>query len=118
MTHNERVLELLRDGQPHSHHELYALGVIAHSRVSDLRRRGYAIQQWRDGELYLYRLSEGQDSPPVSRGGNPFHPTPLPNLPFAESASVEPAGSAPAPASGGGGQIPFWMDNENWSKKA
>lgn len=57
MTHNERVLRLLSDGKPHSHHEGYALGVILHSRVSELRRRGYAIRSWREGDLYLYQLT-------------------------------------------------------------
>lgn len=56
MTHNEKVLRLLSDGKPHTHHELYALHVIAHSRVSDLRAAGHVIEQWRDGDNYLYRL--------------------------------------------------------------
>jgi hypothetical protein len=56
MTHKQRVLQLLKDGRPHSHHELYGLGCVAHSRVSDLRRDGHTIEQWRDGDLYLYRL--------------------------------------------------------------
>ncbi len=56
MTHNERVLRLLSDGQPHTHHELYQLHVIAHSRVADLRKQGHNIVQWRDGDNYLYRL--------------------------------------------------------------
>ena len=51
MTHNARVLALLSDGKPHTHHELYALGVVAHSRVSDLRKRlrlqGRDIAHWR-----------------------------------------------------------------------
>lgn len=59
MTHNDRVLNLLSDGEWHSHHELYALHVIAHSRVSELRRRGYVIEIERDGDLYLYRLASG-----------------------------------------------------------
>lgn len=58
MTHNERVLQLLSDGKPHSHHELYALHVIAHSRVSELRKRGHRIDQWRDGDQYLYQLKD------------------------------------------------------------
>lgn len=56
MTHCERVFQVLADGQPHSHLELYALGTVAHSRISDLRRKGYLIEQWREGDLYLYRL--------------------------------------------------------------
>jgi hypothetical protein len=70
MTHCARVLALLSDGQPHSHSELYALHVIAHSRVSDLRRKGYRIDQWRDGDLYLYRLvslPEGESMLPAVR---------------------------------------------------
>lgn len=55
MTHNERVLNLLADGAWHTHHELYGLHVVAHSRVSDLRKRGHRIEMRRDGDLYLYR---------------------------------------------------------------
>lgn len=55
-THCQRILDLLSDGLPHSHLELYALGTVAHSRISDLRKRGYVIEQRRDGDLYLYRL--------------------------------------------------------------
>jgi hypothetical protein len=46
MTHAQRVLDLLSDGKPHQHHELYRLGVIAHSRVADLRKRGHNIVCW------------------------------------------------------------------------
>jgi hypothetical protein len=56
MTHKQRVLELLRDGKAHTHHELYALNVIAHSRIADLRRDGHTIECWRDGDDSMYRL--------------------------------------------------------------
>ena len=56
MTHNEKVLRLLSDRKPHTHHELYGLHVIGHSRVSDLRRQGHEIAQWRVGDDYLYQL--------------------------------------------------------------
>ena len=56
MTHCERVLDLLSDGKPHSAMELYRLGCIAHSRVSDLRKRGHVIECWRAGDDYLYQL--------------------------------------------------------------
>lgn len=56
MTHKQAVLRLLSDHKPHTHHELYALGCVAHSRVSDLRADGYRIEQWRDGDHYLYQL--------------------------------------------------------------
>ncbi len=52
----DRILALLRDGRPHSHHELYRLHCIAHSRVSELRRRGHVIETWRDGDTYWYRM--------------------------------------------------------------
>ncbi len=75
MTHNERVLALLSDGQPHTHHELYQLHVIAHSRVADLRKQGHNIVQWREGDNYVYRLlDQGHEdsgartqSPPATR---------------------------------------------------
>lgn len=56
MTHNAKVLQLLADGRPHSHHELYGLHVIAHSRVSDLRRMGHFIEQWKENGDYWYQL--------------------------------------------------------------
>ena len=81
MTHNERVLQLLADGRPHSHHELYALNVIAHSRVSDLRKRGHVIEMWREDDLYLYRLvqdcTEGADPP---REAEVPHLMPVPSV--------------------------------------
>jgi hypothetical protein len=68
VTHNAKVLALLSDGKPHTHHELYALGVIAHSRVSSLRAKGYEIACWRErgrGEtVSVYQLV---GSPPVPR---------------------------------------------------
>lgn len=56
MTHDERVLELLSDGEPHSHHELYQLYVIAHSRVASLRKKGHVIECWREDDTYYYQL--------------------------------------------------------------
>lgn len=72
MTHKQRVLELLRDGRPHTHHELYALGCVAHSRISDLRRDGHRIEQWRDGDNYVYRLlSAVTESSKAQAAGSP-----------------------------------------------
>lgn len=56
MTHKQAVLKLLSDHKPHSHHELYGLGCVAHSRISDLRRDGHVIEAWREDGLYLYQL--------------------------------------------------------------
>lgn len=61
LTHTARVLQLLSDGRPHTHRELYDLHVIAHSRVADLRRLGHTIETWRDGGDYLYRLVRDRD---------------------------------------------------------
>jgi hypothetical protein len=70
VTHNQRVLSLLSDGKPHSHSEIYALHVVGHSRIADLRRQGYNIRQWTDTKdghrLYLYQLvgkTEGWECP-------------------------------------------------------
>lgn len=57
MSGKQRILDLLRDGKPHTHHELYALGCVAHSRISDLRSDGYTIECWRDGDDSVYRLA-------------------------------------------------------------
>lgn len=68
LTHNARVLQLLSDRRPHSHHELYALHVIAHSRVADLRAMGHDIEAWRDGEDYFYQLVRDRDLGTVPAG--------------------------------------------------
>ncbi len=60
-THCERVLELLSDCKPHSYREIYRLHVIGHSRISDLRKRGHRIDQWRDGDDYLYQLAPSEE---------------------------------------------------------
>lgn len=74
MTHKQRVLDLLADGEPHSHHELYALNVIAHSRINDLRRDGHEIICWREGFLSYYQLvslaqPDSHSSSPTGAGG-------------------------------------------------
>lgn len=71
------MYELLSDGNAHSHHELYALNVIAHSRISELRRRGFVIEQWREhdarsGELfYWYRLTSVPEDVDAALRGSP-----------------------------------------------
>lgn len=56
MTDKEKVLRLLSDGKPHTHLQGYALNVMLHSRVSDLRRDGYRIRCWREGRLSVYQM--------------------------------------------------------------
>jgi hypothetical protein len=52
----EKVLARLRQG-PASHMELYGLGVIAHSRIAELRKKGHAIECSRGNDgLYHYTL--------------------------------------------------------------
>lgn len=63
MTGVDRLLALLSDGEEHTSKELYALGVMVHSRVADLRKRGYRIEcrsiPGRTGaEGYAYTLHE------------------------------------------------------------
>lgn len=63
MTHCDRLLAALADRRWHGHRELYALGMIVHSRVADLRRKGYQVEQRRDGDDYLYRLAAVPEPP-------------------------------------------------------
>jgi hypothetical protein len=60
MTGCERVLARLRQG-PATHHDIYALHVVGHSRIAELRRRGHRIEceqttDQRGERLYTYRL--------------------------------------------------------------
>ena len=74
MTHAEKVLALLSDGQPHTHMEGYRLGVMLHSRVADLRKPkngGHDIRCWREGENYLYQLLSEPDGAAPGTGGRP-----------------------------------------------
>lgn len=48
MTDCARLYEVLGDGKPHSHHELYRLEMVVHSRISELRKRGHRIETWRE----------------------------------------------------------------------
>jgi hypothetical protein len=87
VTHTARVLALLSDGKPHTHHELYALGVIAHSRVADLRKQGHVIACWtakdNDERVSVYQLVQDRDFP----------------LPLEAAEAIE---DAPAASSGSG----------------
>ena len=114
MTHKQRVLQLLADNQPHSHLEGYRLGVMLHSRVSDLRKDGYTIKCWAEDGLYLYQLFGG-----VRENGNattdglavsdrsPGQPsTAVPPAP-PESAGASWAGPA-SPSTVGPAQLTVW----------
>jgi hypothetical protein len=97
MTDKARLLELLSDGKPHSHKEAYRLGVMAHSRASDLRGDGYVINTWREGKLYWYQLVGAAPSAENAEGGAsgpPDAPEGLASLPLGQ----EGVGAAAAPS--------------------
>jgi hypothetical protein len=79
-THKARVLDRLKQG-PATHMELYRLGCVAHSRISDLRKDGWRIDRTvrvENGEtLHVYELvgtlgeTEGSNEPlRASSGGS------------------------------------------------
>jgi hypothetical protein len=84
----EKVLARLRQG-PASHLELYQLGVIAHSRIADLRRKGHTISCEKKHDLYEYTLLEEGD--PVEA-----NPDPLPATQTATSESASPSSNSEA----------------------
>lgn len=127
-THKQKVLDLLRDGRPHTHLELYRLGCVAHSRISDLRRDGHRIDTWRDGDNYLYQLRSSLDETQTASSMAPTLPAVLPSKVCV--SSNEDLSSNPRTLSGGtdaddqhrsmtrdGGQVlvlfsasPYWGD--------
>ena len=54
---SHRLLVVLSDGMAHRGDGLYRLGMMVHSRVADLRRHGFGVDCWRDGDQYWYRLA-------------------------------------------------------------
>lgn len=108
VTHEEKVLALLNDGQPHTHHEIYALYVIGHSRISGLKNKGFGIEHWQEGQTHWYQLvsrplaESGQADPGV--GLVPTSPVPdsasgcvSDVLPTHEAPRVEASVTAPFP---------------------
>lgn len=76
-----RLFEVLADGRPHDHTELYALGMIVHSRIADLRQQhGCTIDQHRESRggaaggrakrVYVYQLA-GVAQPVERRAASP-----------------------------------------------
>ena len=99
MTGCEKVLALLADGRWHDHHALYALNVIAHSRVAELRKRGHVIQHERRGDLYCYRLifsPEAAPAPPLPGQQSSKCSGPGPDA----TGAVLPEGEPPLPEPG------------------
>lgn len=55
----ERMLEVLRDGRPHSRQEIFeAAGgfFLTNNAASELRKQGYEISQRRERGVYVYQL--------------------------------------------------------------
>lgn len=71
----QRLLQVLSDGKPHGHAELYRLGMIVHSRVADLRKQGYRIDCRPLGRVngravYEYQLQAPLEEPQSSAFGD------------------------------------------------
>ena len=122
MSQCSRVLEVLRDGKPHSIQEIHerAGTMRLNSRVSDLRSMGWFITYYRKDGLHTYQLlygivreaqgagcsaapdgNPGSRGPSIDIGGPPETPVLTP-----ESAGVlsPVAPAAPQPHQGGGHQ--------------
>src|SRR5688572_12152151 len=66
------ILEVLKDGAPHSVPEIHQRAGTSrlNSRISDLRKKGYAIQCWRvpgktGAAAYMYQLIDEPGGPEV-----------------------------------------------------
>lgn len=94
-THDHRVLTLLRDGKPHTHLEIYDLRVVCHSRIAGLRKKGFGIRAWRDGDLYMYQLV--LDGAGGAHGTDGLEAVGVPERPGMGDTDIDTA--APAPSS-------------------
>jgi hypothetical protein len=92
VTQRQRVMSILNDGKPHTHHEFYGFCVL-HSRISELRKKGFNIACWRDGDNYVYKLLPSlgavRESEEVWADGTADPPTL--GLPSAEQPTTGPA---------------------------
>lgn len=91
----DRILLILNDRAWHPHRDFYGFCVL-HSRISDLRKRGYVIEMKREAGAYWYRLV----SAPVRDGvvdqdvtGSALTPAASPS----EGVSSAAKGDAPLP---------------------
>lgn len=116
MSHKQRVLELLRDGEPHGHMEGYRLGVMLHSRVADLRRDGHDIECWRDGDNYLYRLLNvaAGDEPNSVQGSSPLLAATL----SSPAPNPRDDGEQEAPLRDGAGQLSLHIPRSAYERAA
>ena len=59
MNRADLMLAALQDGEPKSRRELFERAgcfYLTNNAASELRARGYVIEQRRDGDVYLYQL--------------------------------------------------------------
>ena len=62
MTHCDLILHLLRAAPGHWVGDLYMHGVMVHSRIAELRKRGHKIECRRFGPSdYRYRIVDGRE---------------------------------------------------------
>jgi hypothetical protein len=125
MTQAQRVMAILGDGKAHSHHEFYGFCVL-HSRISELRKKGFNIACWRDGDNYVYQLlpsletvREPGEVAATAADSDPLALGPSPPERFAPDAAVGPAeaGFGPSPEDPNQTQLPS-KQLEIWSAAA
>jgi hypothetical protein len=126
-TDNYRLFMALRSGEPKSHHELYALHMIVHSRASDLRlKHGCLIDTWRDGGSTMYQLrsvagavqTPGETAATAAVPGPPASgPSSMTSGGPSPDAAVGPTGAGPDPISPPG-SAPVQKQLEIWSAAA
>lgn len=59
MNRADRMLEVLRDGRPHSRQEIFdrAGFMLTNNAASELRARGLDVEQWQESRgVFVYRL--------------------------------------------------------------
>ncbi len=95
MSHCDRILDALRDGEWHTTHALYIeVGpMILHSRISDLRKKGHNVEgrhvPGRTGaDGYEYRLAPSVTFVEVPRTRLPVDPH-TPPVPAAEQLTID-----------------------------
>ena len=100
------LLRVLRDGKPHNLNEILrrsfaerGCGLTTHSRAAELRKRGYDIRNWKDGERGAgswYRLVGRLDEAAIPRGDAVSSSGPGSDGLLSPTAQVQNDGAAPS----------------------
>ena len=106
MNRADRMLEVLRDGRPHSRREIFdrAGFMLTNNAASELRARGLDVRQWREDGVYVYKLLSEAESVraeklrAVDEGGSSF---PAPSGSVASASLSEPVQLALVPPDNG-----------------